>query len=140
MRNGAQLLTMSPATLTVNAGQTVTFQNTDLGDVHTVTFGPEALRSQIEKTFVMPSGTPKSLRLLINSQGAYPSEPSTTAQPIAYDGTSHGDGFLNSGLLLPQGTPASAGPTSFRVTFTKPGTYNYECVIHSGMGGTIVVK
>lgn len=140
VRNGAQLLTMSPGTLTVNAGQTVTFQNTDLGDVHTVTFGPEALRSQLEKTFVMPTGTGTSMRLLINSQAAYPSEPPTTVQPIAYDGTSHGDGFLNSGLLLPNGTPAAAGPTSFRVTFSKPGTYNFECVIHPNMDGTIVVK
>jgi plastocyanin len=28
----------------------------------------------------------------------------------------------------------------FQVTFTKPGTYHYECVVHTNMDGTIVVR
>ena len=32
-------------------------------------------------------------------------------------------------------------PTRFRVTFTKPGTYNYRCLLHDnlGMKGEVIV-
>ena len=72
--------------------------------------------------------------------GFYPSERRGTRQPIAYDGRNHGSGYLNSGLLYPQGTPARVGPTTFRVRFTRAGTYAYECVIHPHMDGVIVVR
>jgi plastocyanin len=39
----------------------------------------------------------------------------------------------------PGGAPAAEGPQTFKVKFTTPGTYNYECVIHANMDGTIVV-
>jgi plastocyanin len=134
--DGAELLTMSPAILKISAGQTVDFVNRDLGDIHTVTFGPEALRSQLEKQFVTPGPGGASL----NSQAAYPSEPPATPQPITYTGTNHGLGFLNSGILFPQGTPAGVGPSSFKVTFSTPGVYHYECVVHQHMDGTVVVS
>jgi plastocyanin len=136
--NGAVVLGMFPRRLTVKAGQTVTFQNGSDREVHTVTFGPAKLRSAIEKTFVAPTGSPPFP--VFNSLGAYPSEPPGSPAPVRYDGTNHGNGYLNSGVLLPKGTPAKAGPSSFRVRFTKPGVYNYECVIHANMDGTIVVR
>lgn len=48
----------------------------------------------------------------------------------AYDGTS----VVNSGMLNPG--------DSFKLTFTKPGTYAYECLFHDEehMEGTIIVK
>src|SRR5467141_118963 len=48
-----------------------------------------------------------------------------------YDGTT----FVNSGLQ-PLG-PAAAKP--FALTFAKPGTYTYHCVIHPNMVGRVVV-
>jgi len=42
------------------------------------------------------------------------------------------DGAFDSGRLDPKGT--------FSYTFTKPGTYSYQCRIHTSMKGTIVVK
>lgn len=47
-------------------------------------------------------------------------------------GTSTADGIFDSGFL-------KAGKT-FTYTFDKPGTYNYACMIHTQMRGTIVVS
>jgi plastocyanin len=132
---GAEVASFFPDQLAVKTGDTVSFRNPDETDVHTVTFGPEALRTQIENNFAAPHGD----QILLDPLGALPSESPGTPTPN-YDGTNHGDGYLNSGILAPPGSPASAGPQSFQVTFTKPGTYQYECVIHEHMDGTIVVS
>ena len=120
--------------LVVKAGDTVTFRNGDETDIHTVTFGPAPLRLHIEKDFVAPHGK----QLLLSPLGAFPSEPPGSGT-VQYDGANHGHGYINSGVLNPRGAPASAGPQTYRVTFTKPGTYHYECVVHQNMDGTIVV-
>jgi plastocyanin len=133
---GAELLSMVPRRIVVRAGQTVTFRMPVQHDVHTVTFGPEPLLMAIEANFLAPSGSGGAP--LFDPMGVYPSEPPRARQPIAYDGRNHGNGYLNSGLLYPQGTPAR--PTTFRVRFTRPGTYAYECVIHPHMGGVVVVR
>lgn len=132
--SGAEIAAFFPKSLTVPVGSTVTFQNNDETDIHTVTFGPADLRTQIEKSFAAPQG----MDVLINPLGAFASEP--PGAPLTYDGTNHGNGYFGSGILQPPGAPAAAGPSAFAVTFTKPGTYDYECVIHAGMDGTIVVK
>jgi plastocyanin len=131
---GAELTAFFPSQLSVKVGQTVTFVNHDQTDIHTVTFGPEKLRSGIEKSFAAPRGH----GVFLNPLGALPSDP--PAGPVAYDGHNHGNGYLNSGILQPQAAPKAAGPKTFRVTFTKPGVYHYECVVHPNMDGTVVVR
>ena len=131
---GAEITAFFPAQLSVHVGDTITFVNHDQTDIHTVTFGPEAMRSSIEKPFAAPQGH----QVLLNPLGGLPSDP--PAGPVRYDGSNHGNGYLNSGVLQPQGSPAAAGPKSFSVTFTKAGTYHYECVVHQNMDGTIVVR
>jgi plastocyanin len=132
---GAEIMSFLPGQLNIKTGDTVTFTNADETDVHTVTFGPDALRKHIETNFLAPVGG----QLLLEPLAAFPSEPPGSPVP-QYDGANHGNGYLNSGLLSSPGSPATAGPQSFQVTFTKPGTYQYECVIHEHMDGTIVVS
>jgi hypothetical protein len=48
-----------------------------------------------------------------------------------YDGT----GYVSSGFL----TPHENYPARYTLTFTKPGTYSYDCLVHPGMDGTITV-
>jgi plastocyanin len=55
----------------------------------------------------------------------------------AYDGTGHGNGFLNTGVLDREA--ATPSPPSAQVTFSKAGTYDYICLIHPFMKGQIVV-
>lgn len=131
---GAEVTAFFPSQLSVHVGDTVTFVNHDQTDIHTVTFGPEAFRSSIEKTFAAPEGH----QVLLNPLGGLSSDP--PAGPVQYDGRNHGNGYLNSGILQPQGAPAAAGPKGFAVTFTKAGVYHYECVVHANMDGTIVVR
>jgi plastocyanin len=128
---------MFPKTLTVAAGQPVTFTMAGQyrSEVHTVTFGPASVRSDLEKNFVGPlPGLPPS-ELGLNAKGTYPSDPPPSLPP--QDGTNHGDGFANTGLL--DNDPSTPFPASATITFAKPGTYDYECVIHAHMDGRIVV-
>ena len=135
-RSGAEVTAFFPSRVTVSRGTTVTFANNDLTDFHTVTFGPPAVRSQIEQTFVAPQGTPPLP--VFNPLGFFSSEAPASVVPVAYDGTNHGNGYLNAGILAAKGT-RGPNPSVYRITFTKPGVYRYECVIHPGMDGTIVV-
>lgn len=49
--------------------------------------------------------------------------------------------YVNSGWMFPAGMipPGMAPITDFTITFEKPGTYNYLCIIHPWMTGTIDV-
>ena len=131
---GAEIASMFPSRLVVNVGDTVTFRNDDETDIHTVTFGPPKYTSQIEKNFIAPHGK----QLILDPFGAYASDP-PGGGITQYDGTNHGNGYVNAGLLFPKGSPAKAGPQAFKVTFTEAGVYHFECVIHQNMDGTIVV-
>jgi plastocyanin len=111
-----------PRRLVIHAGDTVVWS----GFFHTVTFGPEAVRNQLERDFLVrvrqAGGSPL---LAFNPRVVLPSGSHT------YDGT----GFVNSGLLQGSGST----PPTFRLTFTRPGTFTYDCLIHPGMDGTITV-
>ncbi len=50
--------------------------------------------------------------------------------------------FVNSGLMWPEGmSPPGLPPiNNFTVTFEKPGTYNYLCLLHPWMNGAVTVK
>lgn len=130
-----ELVKFIPSAITVHAGDQLTFNQRDLHEPHTVTFGPVA-------------GNPRDPTF-----GVFPSGP---GDPEAYDGVS----ALNSGFLFHesqydfynlQNSPVSAAVprTHFSVTFTKPGSYPYYCVLHGfrdpatgqvgGMSGTITV-
>jgi len=47
--------------------------------------------------------------------------------------------FDGSGGLRSSGIGFNTGDT-YSITFTKPGTYPYACLIHSGMTGKVVVS
>lgn len=118
----------TPKPLSVKRGTTVTWKNLDPFEIHTVTFLsggklPEFIIVQPQK-----QGPPK---FLINPKVGAPTPKKSYA----------GSGYVNSGLLLAPGNPMNA-PSSYSLTFTKPGTYRYTCVLHDelGMRGTIIVQ
>ena len=104
-----------PRTITVNAGDAVTWTKSVVLE-HTVTFLSGAPRP--------PLAVPQpDKRVLFNPVAAFPQGGK------AYDGT----GIVSSGVL-------EAAGTSFTVTFSTPGRYTYDCLLHPGMRGTVVVQ
>jgi plastocyanin len=106
-----------PHTLTVAVGDTVHWVFDRQWPVHTVTFlsGAQQPLPDVEQ----------GGKSYLNPQVAFPAGGPT------YDGA----GFHNSGM-----PPDPTKPFSYTLTFTKPGTFTYLCLLHSGQGGTVIVK
>ena len=124
---GVELFAMFPSTLNVKSGTTVKFtMPTHSREVHTATFGPQDYLNALANAFGQnPASAPSAL---------YPSDvPQITLSP-----TTHGNGFANTGAMDQDGTTPL--PPSNTITFSSPGTYHYQCLIHPFMHGTIVVK
>jgi plastocyanin len=120
-----------PATRRIKVGQSVRFSISSRSEIHTIAFGPESYRDNLEKNLIQggPVGP------VFNPQIFLPSD----RPPLPpYDGTSHGNGFLNTGIL--DTNPSTPVPRTSTVRFTKAGTYIFECTIHPGMEGTIKVS
>lgn len=125
-----------PEHLHIRTGQTVTFRVDSMMEPHTITFGPEGYTALIERTLIAPQPRPDGTTVLVfNPLAVYPSEP--PGVPLLNTGQEHGNGFLNSGQL--DTDPHTPNPSSVRITFTTPGTYHFECIIHPNMDGTITV-
>jgi plastocyanin len=124
-----------PTTKNVPVGTTVTFaMSAKTTEVHTISFGPADYLTGIANGFIGPDpANPQGLPV-VSAIAAYPSDVPTLP---AYDGTSHGNGYLNGGIIDRDAATPSGGET--RITFSKAGTYNYICLIHPDMKGSIVV-
>jgi plastocyanin len=126
--DGVELFHFFPATLSVKAGTVVTFSVARGSRVegHTASFGPAAYLTALSNS----SGDAAT------QQTVFPSS-NPALGPIQVSPTSHGNGFANTGLLINE--PTSSFPKSEKVVFTTPGTYQFECLIHPFMTGTIIV-
>jgi plastocyanin len=130
--NQIDLQSFFPRAITINVGDAIFFEFPTPPGFHTVTFlsGGEAPplivpdSSAATPAAGSPSGTPQ---LIVNPEAAFPSGRTT------YDGT----GFVNSGLDVVR----LPGDPPFVLTFTEPGTYEYQCIPHGAvMKGTVVVQ
>lgn len=117
-------LSNTPKYLDVAVGDRVTWRDIDALEPHTVSFGPMALLKALARqdqfiTLPQKSGPPL---LAFNPKVAFPTPAAT------YDGT----GYANSGLLV--------NGKSWSLTFTRPGTFEYICLIHGVvMNGYVIV-
>jgi plastocyanin len=120
------ILRFAPATIEINAGESVTWMNEDINAPHTVTFGAEI------------SGPP----------GAPPGFLPYGGSTISSTSAQVNSGFLISQELIDYVNAASLFPPGFVVTrqvtftFPKAGTYHYFCALHDnfGMLGTVIVR
>jgi plastocyanin len=124
MVNSLEYQRFAPSELTIHVGDSVEWAMTMPG-FHNVAMGGE-----YEPFTIVPQqgGPPKALA---NPQFIFPMGGST------FDGSS----YVNSGPLAAPGSPPSAGPQTYSLTFTKPGVYEFICEVHDslGMNGHITV-
>jgi len=132
---GVEYFGYLPKTTTVPVGTTVRFQMSPKSfEDHTATTGPgdpikdaNSYLGIIAASFFQQSFVP---------QGVYPSQP--FGQIATLTPTSHGNGFWNTGALDVQA--ATPQPDSASVTFGAPGTYQFYCMVHPQMHGTVIVQ
>ncbi|HYF26321.1 MAG TPA: hypothetical protein VD931_11335 [Baekduia sp.] len=125
-KGAATLFRFTPAAMTAKVGQRLTLtMSKGTSENHTFTFSNDL--ATLEKV-----ATDSFFGPVLNPLLAYPSDPGV----LLADGSQHGDGFLNTGVLS---GGQDALPVSSQVVFTKPGIYNYLCAIHPDMKGKVTV-
>jgi plastocyanin len=135
-KGGVEVFAMFPATQTVPVGTTLTLSmSAKTVDVHTATFGPGNPETE-PTSYLGDLAKHFAEDPLVPSQAAYPSEAPGTVGSLTP--TLHGNGFWNSGVM--DNTSATPLPNTSSVTFSAPGTYNFYCLIHPFMHGTVVVQ
>ncbi len=119
-----------PGDAAIKAGESVQW---NLAGPHTISFNaPESARVLINKGgdgqyhLVEEAVAPAGYEPPPPPEGE-PDGPPPTVEGGTFDGT----GFLSSGILFDQ---------PFKVTFSTAGTYEYVCLIHPEMEGTITVS
>lgn len=105
VKRDAARMRFATQTLNITQGDTVTWTQLNPMEIHTVSF---LANNQTSPPLILPG-------FVINPDVAGPSGTSE------YNGT----GYFNSGILIPG--------ASYSLTFTTPGTFEYECLIHDEM-------
>ena len=125
----AGIAQFTPAEISVKSGESVTW---NVNGPHTVSFNaPEDARVFIQKdsqgnTHVVEKALAPAIFNVPPPPEGEPEGPPPTVDVGSWDGT----GFASTGFTFGGG---------FKVTFTKPGTYQYACLIHPDMEGTVTV-
>jgi plastocyanin len=166
--NGTAPLTQFlPERTEIKAGQSITWYNpTTVGEPHTVTFvldnitmtgvvSPLAVPNSTQFTPLPPGSNNqpamvpgKNIVIALNARVYRPTVIDSQgnvkmfAPPDANYTMTGTEKYVNSGWFLPKGQekqyPGSGN--TFTVTFEKPGTYKYICLLHPWMTGSVLVK
>ncbi|MFT4039289.1 MAG: hypothetical protein QM692_13970 [Thermomicrobiales bacterium] len=149
----------APASMVIIAGDTVTWTNNGPGSVpHTVSgfaSSPDAMPQDLSPfqpgcltsdggTTLPPAGS-FAPDIWNTCPGMEVNRLTAASEPSAPSGEAYVDGERTSGILLNQeylDSAIGAGlpfASSYSVSFENPGTYTYECTIHPGMTGVVVV-
>lgn len=168
--NGSLWDSFTPQNVEIKAGESVTWHNPMVvSEPHTVTFmkdqnyfpppaTPFSISNLTELKSLLPD--PNIEPLIVSSQNGTKAVIVDNARhynPVAIDSTGNNvtylaingkysmtgaEKFVSSGWMWPKGmAPPGLPPISnFTVTFEKPGTYDYLCVVHPWMTGVVTVK
>lgn len=117
-QGAAAPLAFFPSVAQIEAGQSVTWTVPQGFEPHTVSWPPIPPGSEIVP--VPQEGGPP---IITFGEAAFPSLESGSAVGL-------GDSFTT-GIMFPG--------QSFTLTFTDPGVYQYVCILHAGMTGSVVV-
>lgn len=136
-----QLGAYFPGGLKVHPGDTVVFDNKSTQAPHTISFGINSDRSNSPAPLTKTAEfNPAVFGPCVTTSEPSPDLEACPEPPAAQLPPYAGVGYWNSGVLAPATAPAGAKQVS--VTFdesTPPGIYNYACILHALMGGTVTV-
>ena len=163
------LTVFTPQDIEIKAGQSVTWFNpTTVGEPHTVTFvtdndtmagivSPFAV-SNTTKFMSQPPGS-NNEPILLPGKGDTKTIIAVNARtfnPVVIDSANNvifmnpnaryslngTEKYVNSGWFLPEGQEQAypGSGNTFTVTFEKPGKYNYICILHPWMTGSVTVR
>ena len=168
--NGSSWSSFTPQSVEIKAGDTVTWRNPmAVSEPHTVTFlkdqsfyPPPAVPAPITFNSTDLKADPDANidPLIITDQNGTKSVIVDNARhynPVSVDSSGHNttylplnanytltgtEKFVSSGWMWPEGlAPQGAPPIkSFSVTFENAGKYDYLCVVHPWMTGTVIVN
>jgi plastocyanin len=110
----------SPEDFTIHVGDSIEWTQTSAQSPHTVSLTSGAKEPDVMLVTPQQAGPPK---IVLNPAVLAP------AGGTSYDGT----GFVNSGFL-PGTQDPTPGSRTYRLTFTKAGTYEFICILHDEMG------
>jgi len=135
--------TYFPSDLKVRPGDSITFDNRSSNDVHTVSLGVKADRSD-QPPLPSKDGS-ENPPVFHPCFTADPPKPDMTTCPTPAPASFPeytGKGFWNSGVLLPTALPPEAGPKTATLKLAAdiaPGPYAVVCLLHPFMGATVSV-
>ncbi|MGH2688181.1 MAG: cupredoxin domain-containing protein [Actinomycetota bacterium] len=134
-----------PGTLEARPGDTIVFDNQSSHDIHTVTFGVRADRSNSPKpeTPTVQANPAVFGPCFTDAEAdpaweACPASPAGQGPPPAFSGT----GYWNSGVVLPPLLAGDQAPSASEVKLADSvaaGTYPIVCLIHPFMNGELRV-
>ena len=158
-----------PQAVTINVGDSVEWYNPTIGaaEPHTVTFlldnstsagvaSPLAVSNKTEFNAIPPGSNNEPVLvpgeggtntlLAINARTFSPATIDSQDRvqfmhPNANYSVAGDEKYVNSGWFLPEGLEKQYPGTgnTFMATFEKPGTYDYLCILHPWMTGTVKV-
>ncbi|MDR3575954.1 MAG: plastocyanin/azurin family copper-binding protein [Anaerolineaceae bacterium] len=116
VEQGVTIMSFFPNKLSIHVGDSVVWK-INSHEIHTVTF----LAGQPVPDFLIPAPSGQPSPLQINPLAAFPAAPANGL----YDGTT----YVNSGIM----SQDPGNVKSFKLTFTKTGTFMYVCLVHGMM-------
>lgn len=130
--DGVEAYSMFPAKIALHVGQSLRFRvSASSDDVHTATFGDDPARKGSYLYGIANSNGDE-----VDPRAAYPSQP--FGMQVAFGPGYHGNGFWSTGTVNRRTAKGAAGAGA--LTFTQPGTYQFYCLIHPDMHGTVTVR
>ncbi len=133
----AELTAFSPETIRISSGDAVSWS---VSGLHTIGLEPDVGSGLLED---QDGAMVLKEEVLAPSDGApdvppwaqvFP--PPQGREPVSLSATWDGQGPFNSGLLR----GSEAVPVTYEVTFTEPGRYRLQCLVHPLMNGVVEVE
>lgn len=119
-----------PRTLTIYAGDRVTWTVNSGNEPHIPAFAPDPVLRKLEDPNA--AAIPK----MINGKQVFVANPAvwfpSSRGPLVETDSGSAKTLLNCGVIGPSGTP---GAQSCTITFPNVGSYAYDCLLHAGIPG-----